>query len=227
MSSSEKIRVWDLPTRLFHWLLVICLIGSFVTIKVGGLWLDYHMLFGYTTLGLILFRITWGLVGTQHARFSSFVRGPGTVWTYLRGKHPRQAGHNPLGALSVLSLLLILAWQAITGLFANDDIFSEGPLASSVGKDLSDTLTGWHKLTEWPILILVGLHLAAIIWYRLVAKQKLTRAMITGDAPVEEFTGPVQSARDTASSRLLACVIALAAAALVFWIVAQRPTGGF
>ncbi|AZG07573.1 cytochrome B [Pigmentiphaga sp. H8] len=227
MSNPSKIRVWDLPTRLFHWLLVVCVIGAFVTVKVGGLWAEYHLLFGYAVLGLILFRIVWGFVGSGHARFARFVRGPRAIAAYLRGTMPRTPGHNPLGALSVVAMILLLGYQAATGLFANDDIFTEGPLAGLVGKDWSDRLTGLHKLDELPILILVGLHIVAIVWYRVAKKQKLTRAMVTGDAPAEEFTTGADSARDTAGTRLLALVIAALAAAVVYGIVSLRPAAMF
>ncbi|MEK7945437.1 cytochrome b/b6 domain-containing protein [Pigmentiphaga sp. YJ18] len=227
MSNPSKIRVWDLPTRLFHWLLVVCVIGAFVTIKVGGLWAEYHLLFGYAVLGLILFRIVWGFVGSGHARFARFVRGPRAIAAYLRGTMPRTPGHNPLGALSVVAMILLLGYQAATGLFSNDDIFTEGPLAGLVGKDWSDRLTGLHKLDELPILILVGLHIVAIVWYRVAKKQKLTRAMVTGDAPAEEFTTGADSARDTAGTRLLALVIAALAAAVVYGIVSLRPAAMF
>ncbi|MDX3906759.1 MAG: cytochrome b/b6 domain-containing protein [Pigmentiphaga sp.] len=225
MSDSRTLRIWDLPTRIFHWLLVACVIGAFVTIKVGGLWLEYHMLFGYGVLGLVLFRILWGFVGGSHARFARFVRGPRAILAYLRGTMPRSPGHNPLGALSVLAMLLLLGYQAVTGLFANDDIFTEGPLASRVSKDLSDQLTRLHKLDEWPILILVGLHIAAIAWYRLAKKQKLTKAMITGDAPASDFAAGADPVRDTAATRLFALVIAAIVAAVVYGIVSLRPAG--
>ncbi|WP_338617960.1 cytochrome b/b6 domain-containing protein [Pigmentiphaga sp. CHJ604] len=227
MPNPSKIRVWDLPTRLFHWLLVICVAGAFATIKAGGLWTEYHLLFGYAVLGLILFRIVWGFVGSSHARFACFVRGPRAIAAYLGGTMPRTPGHNPLGALSVVAMILLLGYQAVTGLFANDDIFTEGPLAGLVGKDWSDRLTGLHKLDELPILILVGLHLLAIIWYRVAKKQKLTRAMVTGDAPAEEFTAGADSARDTAGTRLLALVIAAVVAAVVYGIVSLRPAAMF
>ncbi|GAA4321639.1 cytochrome b/b6 domain-containing protein [Pigmentiphaga soli] len=226
MPSPAKIRVWDLPTRIFHWLLVICVVGAFVTIKVGGLWVDYHMLFGYAVLGLILFRLVWGLAGDEHSRFAGFVRGPRAIAAYLRGDPAaRSPGHNPLGALSVLAMLALLGWQAATGLFANDGVLSEGPLASRVGKELSDTITGLHKLDEWPILILVGLHVLAIVWYRVARRQKLTSAMITGDASAEEFGPQARPARDSAGVRLRAAVIAAIVAAVVYGIVSLRPAG--
>ncbi|VCU71848.1 hypothetical protein PIGHUM_03938 [Pigmentiphaga humi] len=225
MSAPKKIRVWDLPTRLFHWLLVACVIGAFATIKAGGLWAEYHMLFGYSVLGLILFRIVWGLVGSANARFSRFVRGPGSVLGYLRGRLPRTPGHNPLGALSVIAMILLLGYQAVTGLFANDEIFMQGPLAALVDTRLSDQLTRLHKLDELPILILLGLHIAAVLWYRLVKKQKLIGAMVTGNAPADEFPADAQPIREGAGTWALALVIALIAAAVVYGIVSLRPAG--
>lgn len=227
MSSQKKVRVWDLPTRLFHWLLVACLIGSFVTVKVGGLWMDYHMWCGYTMLGLIVFRLVWGFVGPQTARFSHFLRGPSAVLAYLGGRTAPRPGHNPLGAFSVVVMLLLLGYQAVTGLFASDDILSEGPLAGLVDRDLVATLTGLHHLNEWPILILVGLHVLAIVWYRVAKKQKLAAAMITGDAPADAFDAGVVATQDTWKVRLTAVVVAALVAGLVFWITTLRVDAMF
>lgn len=225
MSTPPKIRVWDLPTRLFHWLLVACVAGTFITVKVGGLWMDYHMLFGYSVLALVLFRIVWGFVGPHNARFTSFVRGPAAIRAYLKGTSARVTGHNPVGALSAILMLLLLGYQAVTGLFANDDVMVEGPLASLVAKGLSDTLTGLHKLDEVPIMIIVGIHILAILWYRVAKKQHLTRPMITGDADTAEFGGLATPTRDTWAVRLLGLAIALASAGVVFWITTLRPAG--
>ncbi|NYE26101.1 cytochrome b/b6 domain-containing protein [Pigmentiphaga litoralis] len=227
MASPKKIRVWDLPTRLFHWLLVACIVGSYVTIKVGGLWLDYHLLFGYTTLGLILFRIVWGFVGPEPVRFRHFVRGPAAVMAYLKGTRVRDTGHNPLGAVSVVAMLALLGYQAVTGLFATDDILSSGPLSARVDSDLASTLTGLHKLDEWPILILVALHVLAIIYYRIAKKQKLAAAMITGDAPADEFHSAAEPTRDTWKVRGTALVIAVVAAGVVYWITTLRVSSGY
>src|SRR5690606_20858784 len=131
MPSASRVRIWDLPTRLFHWLFAASVIGAFVTVKVGGLWMDYHPRFGYTALGLLIFRLLWGLVGPRYARFSQFVKGPAATLRYLRAPR-RMAGHNPLGAWSVLALLLAVGVQTTTGLFATDGIFTEGPLASRI-----------------------------------------------------------------------------------------------
>lgn len=214
-------RVWDLPLRLFHWLLVICIVGSFVTANVGGFWMDYHFVFGYTILALLLFRLIWGVVGPTTARFSTFVRGPSAVLAYLQQK-PRTLvhGHNPLGAISVIAMLLALLVQVGTGLFATDGILSEGPLAIYVSSATSDTLTGIHQINKIIILVLVVLHLVAIAWYALVRRQPLVRAMITGNVKTNLLPQNVQPTKDYASTRVLALVVAAIAAGLTWWIVA-------
>ncbi len=188
-------RVWDLPVRLFHWVLVGLIAVSIYTGENGGFnEMDYHMLSGYAILALVLFRIGWGLLGTRHARFSDFVR-PTEVVPYLRslvtdGKdasNTQYSGHNPLGGLSVIAILLVLATQAGTGLFANDDIFLEGPLTHLVDDDMSDQLTSIHHLSAKILYGLIGLHIAAIIFYELVKRQRLILAMITGKKTLPEL----------------------------------------
>ena len=160
VASGRPILVWDLPTRLFHWLLAALVITSFVTGKIGGLWMQYHMWSGYAILELIGFRLAWGVVGGRHARFSAFLRGPGAVLRYVLTMHrrdtPEPLGHNPLGGWSVMAMLITLLIQALTGLFANDDIFIEGPLFSWVNKAASDWLTHVHRLNQKIILLLVA-----------------------------------------------------------------------
>lgn len=175
----QRIRVWDLPTRLFHWALVACVIGAFISVQIGGNVMVWHGRFGLAVLGLLVFRIVWGFVGSTYARFGQFVRGPAAIKAYLRGEWQGE-GHNPLGALSVLALLGTLALLVATGLFANDDIAFEGPLYSLVGKDISDRLVGIHRLIEPLIILLVVAHLAAIAYYVRVKKQALVMPMITG-----------------------------------------------
>lgn len=186
--------VWDLPLRLFHWSLVLSVIGAFVTIKVGGGWMAWHMRFGYVILTLLLFRLVWGFIGGRHARFADFIVSPGTLLRYLRGR-PGQAvspGHNPLGSLSVIAMIVLFLTQATLGLFSNDDIFTEGPLAHLISKEASDAATGLHKLGENLLLALVAVHLAAIAFYRFARGQRLVRAMISGgkdDLPAEPGAG--------------------------------------
>lgn len=176
------VRVWDRPTRLFHWSLVLCLAGSWITGEQGML--EWHERFGLAALALVVFRLIWGVVGGEFARFSSFVRSPGAVVAYLRatlaGRHPDHAGHNPLGALGVLALLLLVGTQAALGLFANDDILYEGPLYHLVGSSLSGTLTGLHHQVFDILLIVVILHVAAVFAYMIFLRDDLIMPMVTG-----------------------------------------------
>jgi len=179
-----KILVWDLPLRLFHWLLVALVIVSVISAEVGGNAMQIHMLSGYTILALVLFRILWGFAGSTHARFASFVRGPAAVIAYLRGLPRNEAGqhlgHNPAGAWSVILMLALLLLQAATGLFANDDISTEGPLAKLVSKTLSDRITGIHQFNVVLLYVLIGLHLSAVAFYVFYKRDNLVKPMLTG-----------------------------------------------
>ncbi|OZI74418.1 cytochrome b/b6 domain-containing protein [Bordetella genomosp. 12] len=210
----STLRIWDLPTRLFHWALVACVTGAFVTVKLGGLYMDWHVRFGLATLGLILFRLLWGVCGSRYARFTQFVRGPRALAAYLRGQL-RTAGHNPLGALSVLAMLLALGFQAVSGLFVSDDIMIQGPLNSAIAPELAARLTRLHKANEWLLLALVGLHVLAVLWHALVLRQPLIKSMITGDGAASPGLVP---ARDDLSLRLRALLLAACCAALVLWL---------
>lgn len=222
-TTTAKIRIWDLPTRLFHWTLVICITGSFISVKVGGLWMDWHVRFGLVTLWLIIFRLIWGVAGSRYARFSQFVRSPRIVWNYLRGRTPHIAGHNPLGAYSVIALLLSIGFQAFSGLFANDDVLTAGPLAS-LDESWSATLTGLHKLNEWVLIGLVSLHIAAILWYRIKRRKNLVGAMIHGDAQMSAITGePLPGAQDSWKMRLKALALATTAGLAVWWLTTLAP----
>ena len=215
-----RIRVWDLPTRAFHWLLVLCVVAAFVTVKIGGNAMVWHGRIGLAVVGLLVFRIVWGFAGSTHARFSSFVRGPAAIRAYLRGDWHGE-GHNPLGALSVLALLGVLLALVSTGLFANDDIAFEGPLYALVGKELSDRARGIHHLFEPLVLLLVFLHVAAIAFYVRVRKETLVMPMITG---WREGSG--ESARGGGPvAFVVALAIALAAvyAASGAWLPAPPP----
>ena len=220
-----RVRVWDLPLRLFHWLLVLCLVGSFVTIKVGGSWTDWHFRFGYTALALIVFRILWGLVGPRYARFSSFVFSPAAIFAYLGNTAgaPRTLGHSPLGALSVFALIAVVAVQAAAGLFTSDDVSMEGPLARLVSSAAVERASWLHHVNELIILGLIGLHLAAILYYRAFRRQSLVRPMLTGDkvvAPDPATPDPASlAAHDGTATRWRAVVVAVLAVAAVTAIV--------
>lgn len=173
----DPIRVWDLPLRLFKWGLVISIAGSFLSINAGEM--EWHARFGFCAIALVLFRIVWGIVGSETARFTSFVKGPAAVLAYLREKRWRGVGHNPLGALSVLALLGVVLIQASLGVFANDDIFFDGPWAGAIGKETSDWLTGWHHRLSKLVIGLIALHFAVVIWHSATGDD-LIRPMLTG-----------------------------------------------
>lgn len=214
---SHRIRVWDLPTRLFHWLLVLCVIGSVTTGYTGGGIIVWHARFGYAILSLLLFRLVWGFVGGHWSRFASFLYSPGSVVAYLRGRsHPDHlVGHNPLGAGSVFALLAFLLAQAATGLVSDDEISFTGPLNRFVSSAKGLAATWYHKEVGQRVLIgLVILHLVAITFY-LWKKDNPVAPMVAGD---KEVAYPARSSRDDATTRLVALAIFAACAMLVAWV---------
>lgn len=186
------IRVWDLPIRLFHWLLVVSIVLSFITVKIGGNAMEFHALIGYCVLTLAIFRICWGFIGSYHARFIHFVPSPKRLIDYILGKTTAGLGHNPLGALSVLALLFFVGLQAVTGLFANDDIAFEGPLAKYVSNTSVALLTSIHHANEKFLIILIALHLGAIIYYQKFKGENLIKPMLLGDKEID----PSEEAND-------------------------------
>jgi len=175
----KRYRVWDLPIRLFHWLLVLGIFGAWLSLELGNI--KWHMNIGVAVGGLILFRLLWGLWGSETARFTQFIRGPKSVWRYITGQEKSmRLGHNPMGALSVIALLGLVGLQVGTGLFANDDVFSSGPFRSWVSGSTSDWLTDIHELNFNLLLVFIGLHLAAVFVHVVIKKHDLLRAMITG-----------------------------------------------
>jgi cytochrome b len=215
----EPLLVWDLPTRLFHWLLVMLVIVSYVTGKTGGLAMQYHMWSGYAILTLLIFRFAWGFIGGRHARFSSFVRGPAAVWrylrTFLRAGHTPQPGHNPLGGWSVLLMLLFLALQAGTGMFADDQIFTRGPLNPWVSNETAGWLTLIHVLNQRLLLALIIVHIGAVLFHLLVKRDNLVTPMITG---YKRIPGLIETPAE--KSRTAAAIItAILAAAAVYLLV--------
>ena len=179
--------VWDLPLRLFHWTFALSLVGSWATAEAGFDWTETHFLFGYTALGLISFRLLWGLFGTTHARFYNFLTGPKAVISAL-GQLKQQTppgeishvGHGPLGGWASVVLLALVMTQAVSGLFISDDIFYAGPYNSAVSSSLADYL-GWLHHTNFNILLAaVALHLVTITWYLLGKRENLIKPMLTG-----------------------------------------------
>ncbi|MFZ5566945.1 MAG: cytochrome b/b6 domain-containing protein [Pseudomonadota bacterium] len=214
----HRIRIWDLPTRLFHWLLALCVIGLVVSAKLGLM--DWHFRLGYAMLTLLLFRLLWGLLGGRWSRFASFLYAPGSLWRYLRGQgNPAHAiGHSPTGALSVFALLIVLLVQVASGLISDDEIASAGPLTHLVPGAWVSLASWYHRAVgQWLLIALVVLHMAAILWYLWGRGQNLIRPMLDGDKLLAQ---PAEASRDDARSRLLAAVLLLACAgavALLLW----------
>jgi cytochrome b len=210
----RRVKVWDLPTRLFHWLLVALTVATFVTgFKGGDLieWIEWHGRFGLAIVGLLAFRLAWGVIGSTYARFTQFVPGPARVSAYLRGRW-HGLGHNPLGAFSVLTLLALMLFQVGSGLVADDSISFTGPLKSLVSQDTSDRFTGLHRQGIWLIVGMVSLHLASIVFYFVVKKNDLLRPMLTGTKVVSDPA--LESAR---GGGWLAFIVALAIAVGAVW----------
>jgi cytochrome b len=221
-SASRRIRVWDLPTRIFHWALAILVVFSFTTGKIGGSWLDWHMRSGYAILALLLFRIAWGIAGSETSRFTRFVRGPVAFVRYARdiaGRRQRAViGHNPMGGWMVVFMLVVLLAQAGSGLFADDEIATQGPLAEKVSNAVVAKMSAFHFYNGWTIAAAVVLHVLAIALYWSAFRENLVRPMWTGwrEAPA----GTAQPA--TRAPWIAALLLALAAAA-VYWLVVVFP----
>jgi cytochrome b len=222
MARERTTLVWDWPLRVFHWLLVVCIAGAWATHYAGIEWFEWHRRLGQATLVLVAFRIVWGFVGPRHARFATFVRGPGAIARYLRsGKVVRATGHNPLGAVSVVAFLVVLLVQAGTGLFANDDIANAGPFYGWVSAATSARLTTLHAFNSNVLLGLIALHLMAVAWHELRGRG-LVRAMVTGRKPGVD--DGIESSRGILA---LVLVAALAAALAVAVRLAPDATVGF
>ena len=221
----QSVRIWDLPTRLFHWLLALAVVGMVVTANIGGNAMNLHLRLGYAVFTLLLFRLLWGLVGGHWSRFASFWPTPGRLLRYLRGDGaPELAGHNPLGALSVLAMLVVLALQVGSGLMADDEIAFAGPLMARVSGATVALASRYHTaLGKYLVVGLIALHLLAIVGYALRGR-KLVPPMIHGDKsmPTE---ATVIATRDTAGTRLLALVL-LAVSAAVVWAIVQWAGAG-
>jgi cytochrome b len=217
------VRVWDWPVRLFHWAVVALVVAAVVTAKIGGNAMEWHMRAGMAVLALVLFRILWGVAGSRHARFASFVRGPAAVVAYAKSftqrPHAVHVGHNPLGGWSVIALLAALLVQAGTGLFSNDDIATDGPLVRLVSKDRSDAITSFHHLNLWFLGALVATHLGAVAFHLVALKDNLVRPMLSGVKHLparyaEADTGPTPHGR---------ALVLLALAAIVVWWIVKKP----
>lgn len=217
----QPVRVWDLPTRTFHWVLAACVVASVVSAKIGGDAMAWHFRLGYVVFTLLAFRFVWGVIGGRWSRFANFVYHPTTILRYLRGEHrPGEhldVGHNPLGAFSVFALLGVLAAQVATGLVADDEISTTGPLIRFVSGAVSSAATSWHKSWgEWLIIGLVVLHVGAIAYYAVGKRQNLVRAMFSGDKMLPAGVPP---SADHVGARGIALVLVALCAACVGWLV--------
>lgn len=187
MQQAVTVKVLDLPVRVFHWVLAALTCFSWWSGMQGGdpLLMTYHLWSGYSILMLLLFRIAWGFVGSTHARFSDFLYGPRAIIEFVktlpRREAARFAGYNPLGGLSVLLIFVCIALQIGTGLFANDDIVTEGPLYQWVSKGTSDFLTTVHSYNFYALLALVSLHIAAVLFHLVYKSENLFTPIFTGN----------------------------------------------
>jgi len=214
----QALRVWDLPTRLFHWLLVAAVTTAIASGLAGGNWMAVHGKAGLAIAGLVAFRLVWGFVGNRYARFTNFAPTPRVLKTYLRGEWQGH-GHNPLGALSVLVLLILLSTQVGTGLFGNDEIAFTGPLAGLVSESLSLRLTGLHHQLAIALYLLLGLHVVAILFHTVVKKDNLVKPMLTGyKETIQETPHPTPAKVGWAS-----LVFALATALGTLYVASGAP----
>lgn len=212
----KKIRVWDLPVRLFHWALVALVLGAVITQKIGGQAMAWHFRCGYAVLALVLFRVVWGLCGTLYARFSNFIYAPSVIATYLKGGGKPHVGHNPVGGLAVIGFLAILLMQALSGLFSNDANESAGPFANWVGPQWSDKFTWFHQDVSAVLLyVFIALHVIAVGYYYF-RKNNLISPMITGDKRTFPDALP---ADDSAATRWLALLILAICGLAVYLLV--------
>jgi len=220
----KTVKIWDLPVRLFHWSLVILFIAAYVTNSLGPNYFKYHLWSGYAIIVLVAFRLVWGLVGTYHARFINFVRDPFSTAKYafsiLKKNDPHHLGHNPLGAVMVVVLLLAILVQAITGLFTNDEIINLGPLYAYVTDELSLQLTSLHRQLFYWILGAIFLHIAAVLIHVFFKHDNIVKAMFTGKKDIHGATDvkPIKSSRI-----LLAIIIVIILALILAWVISTAP----
>jgi cytochrome b len=216
----KHVLIWDLPLRLFHWLFAGTVIASWYTSDQDNDLIELHMQLGYFALGLLIFRITWGFLGTQHSLFRSFLPTPKRVLLYIKdlrqNKVKSSSGHNPLGSLMVILMIFLICLQAVSGLFINDDVFSSGPYYESVSKEVEQVMVFLHHNVFDLMIAAIVLHLLAITYYVRVKKQSLVIPMITGKKPISQVS---ITDKITHSKLWLALIIVLVVAAFVYWLV--------
>jgi cytochrome b len=221
IDEQKLVRIWDLPTRTFHWVLAACVIASIVSARIGGAAMAWHVRSGYVILALLAFRLLWGFFGGHWSRFGTFLYAPATSLRYLRNRslphEHHHVGHNPLGAWSVFALLGVLGAQVGTGLFADDELGTTGPLYKFVSNAASSVATHWHKAYgQWIIVALLLLHVGAVAFYTMRRRERLLGPMWHGD---KVLTADVPASIDNVGSRILALLLLLGCGGLVFLIV--------
>ena len=217
---SNTITVWDLPTRLFHWVLVVLIALQYASGEFDLLPMAWHYWLGYATLALIVFRVFWGFLGSGTSRFAGFVRGPVAVARYalasVRGRDPVFVGHNPLGGWSVLALLLCLTVQVVTGLFSSDEVDADGPFVAQVSVKTVRLMTRLHNWNQNVLLLLVGVHVAAVTLYLLLGHENLIGPMISGRKQLPPPSQPLRFA--SAWLALALFVLSAVAVAALAWV---------
>jgi cytochrome b len=217
----KTIRVWDLPTRIFHWSLAACFVGLVITGSLGGNAMVWHFRLGYTVFTLLLFRLVWGFAGGRWSRFAAFLYSPATSLAFLRGQRRPEhtTGHNPMGALSVFAMLGFLAAQVATGLISDDEIAFAGPLTRFVSNASVSLATTYHKdIGRLILFALVALHFVTVLLYWWKKQENLIKPMVRGDKVLAEGT-LVESSRDDSASRLTGAIVFVFCAGLVTWVV--------
>ena len=217
---TKQYLVWDLPLRLFHWLFVLTLIGLWYCSDQERELLEYHLLLGYFALALVLFRLCWGFLGTQHAQFKHFIPSFSALKSFLAKdkslSFAPSVGHNPLGALMVILLLSLVLAQAISGLFIDDDIFTAGPYYGSLTKEVEALMVYIHHNAFDLILICSALHIGAVFYYLWVKKHNLIKPMFTGKKNSQNLSLEESITHSKIAS---AIIIAITVALFVYWLV--------
>jgi hypothetical protein len=202
------VRIWDLPTRLFHAALILAFVGLVVTAQIGGIAMEWHFRFGYCVLALLLFRLVWGWVGGYWSRFAQFVSSPSAALAYARtpfAQRPPSVGHNPMGAWSVLAILLALAAQVTAGLFSDDEISTSGPLVPYASSQWVSLATRYHtSIGKLALFALLALHVGTVLYYRHKRKVDLITPMVSGD---KLLPAGIPASKDSAGTRVLALVV--------------------
>ncbi|MEP3197281.1 MAG: cytochrome b/b6 domain-containing protein [Lentilitoribacter sp.] len=187
-NSTAKVKVWDVYIRIFHWLLLICILVSFISFRLDEM--DIHFISGHCVLALLIFRVIWGVIGSRTALFHTFIKGPGAILNYVKNpsseKFKGMIGHSPIAALSVIAMLVVILVQVGTGLISDDEILLQGPLAKYVSGDMSYQATTYHGINAKLIIGLIVLHLAAIAFYRFIKKDNIVKPMVSGQKEVTE-----------------------------------------